>query len=155
MRRDYGLVELSFAEGGEGAWSCFGISVQVHRLRTGDASAVPEPLREAYGPFAPKLTFDRLSAALTARGLSIELEDGTGEDVHRYRVPQSGARIFVVADPDPYGYGEPDPDEPARSARGDVLSISLSPSWWSAVGADQDTPVEPGPGCDSPHLKTR
>ncbi|MCK8677840.1 hypothetical protein [Streptomyces lichenis] len=133
MRRDHGLVELSFAEDDEGTWSCFGISVRAHRLFTGDASTAPEPLRSAYGPFATKLTFDQLSAALTARGLSIELEDGTGEDVHQYRVPQSGARIFVVADPDPHGYGESDPHEPARRARGDVWSISLAPSWWSAA----------------------
>ncbi len=52
MRRDYGLVELSFEEA-DGAWSCFGISVRIHRLSTGDASMVPPPLRNAYGSFAP------------------------------------------------------------------------------------------------------
>ncbi|MEU6057187.1 hypothetical protein [Streptomyces sp. NPDC047097] len=133
MRRDHGLVELSFAEDDEGTWSCFGISVRAHRLFTGDASTAPEPLRSAYGPFAPQVSFDQLSAALTAHGLSIELDDATAEDIHRYRVPESGARIFVVVDPDPYGYCEADPDEPARSARGDVWSLSLSPSWWSAA----------------------
>ncbi|MET9929566.1 MULTISPECIES: hypothetical protein [unclassified Streptomyces] len=44
-------------------------------------------------------------------------------------MPEAGARTFVVADPDPYGYGETDPDAPGPRT-GDVRSLSLSPSWW-------------------------
>ncbi|MGW9451017.1 hypothetical protein [Streptomyces sp. NPDC055632] len=132
MRRDYGLVELSFEEG-DGVWSCFGISVQVHRLTTGDASVVPPPLRNAYGPFAPRVEFDELSAAVTGLGCSIEPDDdATTTDIRRYRVAETGARIFVVADPGPYGYGEPDPDTPGTRA-GDVWSLSVSPSWWRST----------------------
>ncbi|MFJ4872635.1 hypothetical protein [Streptomyces sp. NPDC088757] len=129
MRRDYGLVELSFEETG-GAWSCFGISVQVHRLGTGDASMVPPPLLHAYGHFASRVQYDDLSAAVTRLGYSIEPDnDATTTDVHRYRVPETGTRIFVVADPDPYGHGDTDPDAPGPRT-GDVWSLSLSPSWW-------------------------
>ncbi|MFE6460382.1 hypothetical protein [Streptomyces cinereoruber] len=129
MRRDYGLVELSFEEH-DGVWSCFGISVQVHRLRTGDASMVPPPLLNAYGHFASRVDADELSAAITRLGYSIEPDDDTTTtDVRRYRVRETGARIFVVADPDPYGYGEDDPDMPGPRA-GDVRAVVLSPSWW-------------------------
>ncbi|MFD4336517.1 hypothetical protein ACFWPP_04770 [Streptomyces anulatus] len=132
MRRDYGLVELSFQEN-DGAWPCFGISVQVHRLGSCDATAVPAPLRNAYGHFAPRAKFDELSAAITRLGCSVEPDnDATTTDIHRYRVPESGARIFVVADPDPYGYGEMDPDEPAGPEKGDIWAVVLSPDWWLA-----------------------
>ncbi len=73
---------------------------------------------------------DELSAVLTRLGHSIEPDDNaTTTDVRRYRVAETGTRIFVVADPDPYGYGGPDPDAPGPRA-GDVRSLSLSPSWW-------------------------
>ncbi|UGY92783.1 hypothetical protein [Streptomyces gobiensis] len=131
MRRDYGLVELSFQED-QDAWLCFGISVQVHRLRQGDVSTVPAPLRNRYGRFATRVTFDELTAVINGLGYSIEPDnDATTRDIHRYRVPETGARIFVVADPDPYGYGEVDPDEPAKQEAGDVWAINLSPAWWS------------------------
>lgn len=132
MRRDYGLIELSFEPGeGEDVWSCFGISVQVHRLRTGDASTVPAPLLNAYGRFASRVKLDELSAAITGLGYAIEPDDddSTTADVQRYRVAETGARIFVVADPDPYGYGEVDPDG-SGPRTGDVRSVVLSPSWW-------------------------
>ncbi|WP_053699463.1 hypothetical protein [Streptomyces sp. NRRL F-5755] len=52
LRRDYGLVELSFSDAGE-PLSCFGISVQVHRLLY-DLS-IPTSLTGAYGEFAPRV----------------------------------------------------------------------------------------------------
>ncbi|WP_272922952.1 MULTISPECIES: hypothetical protein [Streptomyces] len=39
-----------------------------------------------------------------------------------YRVSASAARIHVVADPDPYGPGDPDPD---GHQKGDVWSIDV------------------------------
>ncbi|MFF4960966.1 hypothetical protein ACFY2Z_28670 [Streptomyces sp. NPDC001222] len=131
MRRDYGLVELSFDEN-EGSWSCFGISVQVHRLNLGDTSTVPTPLRNAYGEFAGRARFDELAAVITGLGHTIEPDDDES-DTHtrRYRVSESGARIFVIADADPYGHGTADPDDPTHRQVGDVWSISLSPAWWS------------------------
>ncbi|MFI5706135.1 hypothetical protein ACIA78_39620 [Streptomyces xanthochromogenes] len=132
MQRDFGLVELSFqeADGAKPDWSCFGIGVEVHRLLHG--ATVPPPLRDAYGQFSRRARFDDLSALILRAGYSIEPDnDDTTEDIHRYRVPESGARIFVVADADPYGYGV-DPDDPDERQVGDVFGISVSPAWWAA-----------------------
>ncbi|ORT54576.1 hypothetical protein [Streptomyces sp. CB03238] len=130
MRRDYGLLELSFREDKD-AWLCFGISVQVHRL-IHDTAAVPPALQEAYGPFAPRVGFDDLSGLIRSKGHSVERDDDTTTtDTLRYRVPESGVRIFVIADPDPYGYGDVDPDDPTQHQVGDVRSINVAPDWWS------------------------
>ncbi|WP_201297909.1 hypothetical protein [Nocardia sp. CY41] len=131
MRRDYGLVELSFEED-KGEWSCFGISVQTHRLISGEVSTVPVLLRTEYGEFAPRVGFDELAALITGLGYRIEPDhDATTTDIHRYRVPESGARVFVVADADPYGCADVDAEDPAGHRVGDVWSINLSPVWWS------------------------
>ncbi|MEV5103885.1 hypothetical protein ACFQ7G_31325 [Streptomyces massasporeus] len=124
LRRDYGLVELSFQEE-DGAWPCFGVSVQVHRLRWDTESSIPAALRGAYGDFAPSTRFEDLAAAIAGLGCSLEPEpdeDGTSRDMHRYRVPESGVRIFVRA------------DEPAQGQSGEVWSLSVSPAWWRAAG---------------------
>ncbi|MEV4788180.1 hypothetical protein AB0K53_22485 [Streptomyces tuirus] len=123
LRRDYGLVELSFQEEG-GAWSCFGVSVQVHRLRWDTGSSVPAALRGAYGVFAPSTRFDDLAAAVAGLGCSLEPEpdeDGMSEDMRRYRVPESGVRVFVRAE----GHAE--------ERAGEVWSLSVSPAWWRAA----------------------
>ncbi|MEV6426237.1 hypothetical protein [Nocardia sp. NPDC051463] len=130
MRRDYGLVELSFQED-EGTWPCFGISLQVQRLRWGATSAVPAPLLNAYGEFAPRARFGELAEVITGLGHSIESDnDASTTDIERYKVSEAGARIFVIADVDPYGHGDLDPDDPAERQVGDVWAISLSPACW-------------------------
>ncbi|MFI6369762.1 hypothetical protein [Streptomyces sp. NPDC050546] len=124
LRRDYGLVELSFQEEGS-AWPCFGVSVQVHRLRSDTESSVPAALRGAYGEFAPSTRFEDLAAAIVGLGSSVEPEPddgGTTGDFHRYRVRESGVRIFVRA------------DEGAQGQAGVVWSLSVSPSWWREAG---------------------
>ncbi|MBX9359802.1 hypothetical protein ACF09Y_34885 [Streptomyces massasporeus] len=124
LRRDYGLVELSFQEEA-GAWSCFGVSVQVHRLRRDTEASVPAGLRGAYGVFAPSTRFEDLAAAIAGLGCSLQPEpdeDGTPEDMRRYRVPESGVRIFVRA------------EEHAGRQAGEVWSLSVSPAWWRAAG---------------------
>jgi hypothetical protein len=125
LRRDYGLVELSFsAAEGPGSMSCFGIGVQVHRLIHGPC--VPAALAVEYGEFAPRVPFDELRSVISSLGATLEPDDLSG-DVHRYRVPGSGARVFVVDDPDPYGDGE----NTAQAHRaGDVWALSVSPAWW-------------------------
>ncbi|GGU65632.1 hypothetical protein [Streptomyces lavendofoliae] len=131
LRRDYGLVELSFQRSDD-TWPCFGISVQVHRLLPG-AGDVPRPLRDAYGDFARRVRFHELRDVITALGHTLEPDSAPPvADTRRYRVSGSGARIVVVEDPDPYGYGAPDPDDPDERQVGDVWSIGISPAWWSA-----------------------
>ncbi len=123
LRRDYGLVELSFART-DGIMSCFGIAVQVHRLIHG--LEAPEALVRVYGEFAPRARFDELCSVIRSLGCEVEPEDLSG-DVHRYRVPESGARIFVVEDPDPFCDTDHDPDDPAGRRAGDVWAVY--PAW--------------------------
>ncbi|WP_328400709.1 hypothetical protein [Nocardia sp. NBC_00403] len=142
MRRDYGLVELSF-QADEGTWHCFGISVQAHRLSGGDVSTVPAPLRNEYGEFTPRVKFDELAALITSLGYRIEPDnDATTTDIRHYRVPESGVRVFVVADADPCGYADVGAEGPAEHRVGDVWSIVLSPAWWSARGLSEDLPQQ-------------
>ncbi|MFD0279258.1 hypothetical protein ACFVHB_35925 [Kitasatospora sp. NPDC127111] len=131
LRRDYGLLELSFS-GAEGAVSCFGISVQVHRL-IHDA-CVPPPLERTYGEFARRVRFEELRSVILSLGCTVEPDDLSG-DVHRYLVPESGARVFVIADPDPYGGGDHDVDDPEIHQAGDVWALSVSPGWWGPRAA--------------------
>ena len=123
IRRDYGLIEVSFQEEGN-AWPCFGISVQVHRLRLEGTSAVPEPLRSYYGAFPARTRFEDLCAAVADQGFSVEPDnDSSTTDIHRYRVVQSGTRIFVVTEA-----GASD-----SSRAGDIWGMSVSPEWWKHV----------------------
>ncbi|MFK0256588.1 hypothetical protein [Streptomyces sp. NPDC090445] len=129
LRRDYGLVELSFSDV-EGSPSCFGISVQVHRLVHGPC--VPAALEREYGEFAPRPRFEGLRRAVLSLGCTVEPDDLTGS-IHRYRVPESGVRIFVFADPDPHGGGSRGVDASETGRASSVSSLSVSPSWWGAV----------------------
>ncbi|MGV9626869.1 hypothetical protein [Streptomyces sp. NPDC003487] len=126
LRRDYGLVELSFSEV-DGLMSCFGLTVQVHRLIHGPC--VPSSLVDTYGEFRPRLRFEELRSVIRSSGCEVVPDDLSG-DVHRFRVAESGARIFVIDDPDPYGDGEHDVDDPELHQAGDVWALSVSPSWW-------------------------
>ncbi|MFJ9870150.1 hypothetical protein [Streptomyces sp. NPDC101165] len=126
LRRDYGLVELSFSDA-DGPLSCFGVSVQVHRLVHGPC--VPPTLEREYGEFASRARFEELRSVILSLGCTVEPDDLSG-DIHRYRVPESGARIFVIADPDPHGDGNHDVNDPEIHQAGDVWALSISPAWW-------------------------
>ncbi|MFB8416845.1 hypothetical protein ACFC63_15205 [Streptomyces albidoflavus] len=127
LRRDYGLVEINFSPdrpGRQGRMSCFGFGVKSQRLLYDQSpSTVPPPLSREYGEFAPRVAFKELRAALLGRGHTIELDQhNTSSDMDCYRVSASAARIHVVADPDPYGSGDPDPD---GHQRGDIWSVDV------------------------------
>ncbi|TRV75444.1 hypothetical protein FKN01_21495 [Streptomyces sp. 130] len=127
LRRDYGLVEINFSPdlpGHPGQMSCFGFGVSIQRLLYDRSpNTVPSTLSREYGKFAPRVPFGELRAAVLALGRTIALDtQNTSRDMDCYRVSASGARIHVVADPDPYGSGEPDP---SGHRRGDVWSIDV------------------------------
>ncbi|WP_181795196.1 hypothetical protein [Streptomyces sp. WELS2] len=107
-RRDHGLVEVSSSADG-GHPTCFGISVRTHRLI--HEPEVPPALARAYGAFAPRARFEDVRAGILALGCTVE-PDGLPGDVHRYRVPESGVRVFVIDGPDPYGDGDHDAHDP-------------------------------------------
>ncbi|MFJ7589298.1 hypothetical protein ACIQZO_18345 [Streptomyces sp. NPDC097617] len=139
LRRDHGLVEITFSPrspdsgepaGRQEAMSCVAFAVQVHRMRhEGAPPAAPAPLSRRYGAFMPRARIGELRAAVEALGHTVELEDASG-DIHRYRVPESGARILVIADPDPYGHGDHDPDDPHEPQVDDLWSLDVAPGWW-------------------------
>ncbi len=132
LRRDYGLVEIDFSpdrpgrhgQMRHGQMSCFGFGVKIQRLLYDQSPrTVPPPLLRAYGEFTPRVPFDQLRAAVLDLGRTIELDErGTPSDMDCYRVSASAARVHVVADPDPYGTGDPDPD---GHQKGDVWSIDV------------------------------
>lgn len=132
LRRDYGLLEVLFSDAGDtggtggtdGSMTCFGIMVQVHRLVHGPCT--PPLLVSRYGTFAPRVRFEDLRSAVLALGHAVEPDDLSG-DIHRYRVPESGTRIHVIADPDPYGDGDHDTGDPDIHQAGDVWSLDVSP----------------------------
>ncbi|WP_328303096.1 hypothetical protein OG389_34805 [Streptomyces sp. NBC_00435] len=125
LRRDHGLVEAGFAPDERGRMSCFGFGVKIHRLLHDQSpNTVPSPLLRTYGVFAPRVPYAELRDAVLALGHALEVDDASG-DIHRYRVPGSVARVHVIADPDPYGSGDPDPD---GHQMGDVWSIDVWPA---------------------------
>lgn len=122
LRRDHGLVEINFAPDQLGRMSCVGFGVKTHRLlRDHSPQTVPAPLSQRYGTFARRLRYEELEAAVLAAGRVFELEDEP-RDVRRYRVPESRARVTVIADPDPYGTGDLDPHS---HRAGDVWSVDV------------------------------
>ncbi|WP_331767467.1 hypothetical protein [Embleya sp. NBC_00896] len=130
LRREYGLVTVNFLPDSRGRMSCFGFGVKVHRLmHDRSPDTVPPALSRRYGTFAPRARFEELRNAVLALGHTVELEDET-IDMNRYRVSDSGTRIFVITDPDPYGDGDHDLDDPDEQQVGDIWSLDISPTWW-------------------------
>jgi hypothetical protein len=130
LRRDYGLVEVTFTPAGERAMTCAGFGVQTHRLiHDRSSSTVPTRLSRRYGVFRPRVGYEELRGVILAMGRTVrrvEPQDRP-EHVHRYVVAESGARIYVIADADPYGAGDHDPDDPDEHQVGDVWSIHVTP----------------------------
>jgi hypothetical protein len=96
MRRDYGLIELGFFRV-DGSWSCFLISLQVHRLWQNDGN-VPRKLVDQYGEFPKQVQFQELHIALRALGFDPQLiADEHSSDIARYHIPGANVLIGVVA----------------------------------------------------------
>lgn len=117
LRRDYGIVELSFARM-EGNWECMAISVQVHRLALPHEDVIPEVIARRYGKFRERVPFVELERSIREGGASVELiSDAVEPHPKRFWVPSSQALVHVV-------------DEPLHDADGprygDVWSIALS-----------------------------
>jgi hypothetical protein len=116
MRRDYGLVEFSFARRGRAdAWVCTGGVIQVHRLaRTADI--VPQPVAERYGQFAAVVAFTVLLDAAQARGLALEPRPAPGANYDKFETVGKRSCVYVM------NASAPD-SEGMRS--GDVWSIQM------------------------------
>jgi hypothetical protein len=116
LRRDYGLVELTFTR--SSGWACQAVSLQVHRLATGGQAVVPPAIVAAYGPFPPTVSMTDLAAVLTDIGAGIEAGPDDGDrSFARYTVPGPGSEIHVVRDVPGWGA--------TRPGAGDVWAISL------------------------------
>ncbi|MER7165694.1 hypothetical protein ABT336_06375 [Micromonospora sp. NPDC000207] len=93
MRRDFGLVEFHFNRVGP-TWTCFGSTIQVHRLKEAGGSITPRSLIKLYGELSSTLDHATLTDAFQARGGLLVREGVAGEFV-RYRV--AGASSFVYS----------------------------------------------------------
>jgi hypothetical protein len=93
MRRDYGLVEFSWArQPGSDSWQATGFTVQAHRL---SSITVVETLMQRYGPFDRHLQFTQLNTELDRLGYHLqEITDHTDAGYRRYWLAES--RIFLL-----------------------------------------------------------
>ncbi|MFI7173471.1 hypothetical protein [Streptomyces spororaveus] len=117
MRRDFGLVELSFTRGTDG-WQCVESSIQIHRLATGEPDVVPNPLIKKHGRFEERINFRDLEERMAAEGIRLRRIDDRLQEPHaRFAVAESAAILHVVT-AELGGMGRPH--------KGDVWSISLA-----------------------------
>ncbi|MBM0224250.1 MULTISPECIES: hypothetical protein [Micromonospora] len=112
MRRDYGLVEFSWARRpGADSWQATGFTVQAHRLAS---ITVTEALVHRYGPFGRQLRFTQLNAELNRLGYHLqEITDQADANYRRYWLAESRISLLVATT----GYQE-------MIDAGDVWSIS-------------------------------
>ncbi|MDT7725945.1 MAG: hypothetical protein QOI21_2521 [Actinomycetota bacterium] len=120
MRRDFGLVEVSFQRV-RGVWECFGMAIQVHRLVGGRDGVVPAPVGARFGDFGPLVLFATLDDVVARAGHHLENDnDETTSHHDRFVLPETGAHVHVVSQVD-------DPDSGGPQV-GHVWSIQLSAS---------------------------
>ncbi|MEV0431446.1 hypothetical protein [Micromonospora sp. NPDC050495] len=95
MRRDYGLVEFSWARHpGSGSWQAAGFTVQAHRLAS---ITVNDALVQRYGPFGRQLRSTQLDAGLDRLGYHLqEITDRTDADYRRYWLAESRISLLVA-----------------------------------------------------------
>lgn len=95
MRRDYGLVEFSWARWpGSNSWRATGFTVQTHRLAS---ITVAETLVHRYGPFGRHLRFTQLNAELDRLGYHLqEITDQADADYRRYWLAESRISLLVA-----------------------------------------------------------
>ncbi|MFG2791452.1 hypothetical protein [Streptomyces sp. NPDC048419] len=99
MRRDYGLVEISFTKR-HGAWESVSVSLQIHRLARGLEDMVPPQLTQRYGEFSERVRFDRFHTALLARGGALEeVPDASPGGFGHFREATAGSSVYVVEEP--------------------------------------------------------
>ncbi|MDT0347604.1 hypothetical protein [Streptomyces litchfieldiae] len=118
MRRDYGLIEVSFHRPkGEREWRCYAISVQIHRLAWGIDNNIPERLNQEHGPFNEHMPFDAIYAEIQARGAQLEKNEGEpSPGFESYRLPSARSAVYVMRTQG----SEDDPHQ-----EGDVWSLGL------------------------------
>ncbi len=89
MRRDYGLVEVSF-EKWDTDWNCINASVHVHRLCGERSLLVPPEVDATYGPIEPVVAFAEVLEGALAKGALVELIADRDTELHsRYWFPRS------------------------------------------------------------------
>ena len=116
LRRDYGLIELTFVQAP--AWVCKLVSIQVHRLARGDPAVVPPVIRSEHGPFPPTVGLAALIKTIRARGRDLEERPAGGDRRYVcYVVAGTTSEIYAVRD-----RAWPGADRPGAD---DVWSISL------------------------------
>jgi hypothetical protein len=96
---DFGLISTSFS-GKRGDWSLDLLIVKVHKLAQAVAEA-PRVLRDEYGEFPARVTFEDLAAELALSGRSVVRTPGViSLELERCEVSGTTAGFHVVADPE-------------------------------------------------------
>ncbi|MEV0484971.1 hypothetical protein AB0I69_30720 [Streptomyces sp. NPDC050508] len=95
MRRDYGLVELTFAKKGE-KWESVTASLQIHRLEGGGEGLVPSQLEYSFGQFTQSVLFGAFIEALRSRGVDLEEVSGAPtKGFSQFRAQGSQTSVYV------------------------------------------------------------
>lgn len=92
LRRDYGLIELTFT--GSPNWLCSSMALQVHRLASDDIGDIPLAIQVAYGDFPTSVRLDEFESRLADAGMQLA-ERGRDSDFARYGVDQRQAEVIV------------------------------------------------------------
>jgi hypothetical protein len=101
----------------DGLWSCFLVSLQVHRLWRYEDN-VPQKLLDRYGEFPKSVQFEDVHRALRAHGYEPQLiADEQGSNITKYHVPPANILIGVVSK---------DAEESNSLPAGSVWSMHLS-----------------------------
>ncbi|WP_433452948.1 hypothetical protein ACQPXS_32740 [Streptomyces sp. CA-142005] len=115
MRRDYGLVEVTFAKT-EGSWVSVAVSLQIHRLSYGLNEMVPPPIEFAHGAFSTHVRIHEFRRELEMQGGTLcEIADASRPNFVHYQEPNIGSSVYVV-------------DQLAHTSlkAGDIWSIAFS-----------------------------
>jgi hypothetical protein len=116
LRRDYGLVELTFVRRPD--WVCAAVSIQVHRLASGAPEVVPRPVRDSHGDFPRTVPFAPLAEAVRQKGHDVRAAPAEADrSFLEYQVEGTTTQIYVVR--------EDAPQAAPPNRAGDVWSISL------------------------------
>ncbi|MFE1594942.1 hypothetical protein [Nocardia sp. NPDC058705] len=96
MRRDYGLIEMGFTNHPYDGWTCFYVTLSLHRLQWN--VTVPQPIRSGVGPIPDGVSFHDLSGAIERRGGTMrEMDIRLSGDIY-YETPAEAQIIVDTTD---------------------------------------------------------
>ncbi|MFF4569273.1 hypothetical protein [Streptomyces sp. NPDC001410] len=96
MRRDYGLIEVTFAKS-RGSWESVAASLQIHRLAHRLDGMIPPPVTVAHGTFSAHVRIGEFRRELEMQGGTLrEVTDSSRPNFVHYQEPSIGSSVYVV-----------------------------------------------------------